>query len=114
MEAYDATPYNATLFKQDGGVVALHSDSGNTIQRLYTEAAKMIRYGATEQEVFEMITLDPARMLGIEDRVGTLSVGKDADLALFTHHPLDVYTRVERTWIDGELVFKREESNVPK
>ena len=114
MEAYDATPYNATLFKQDGGVVALHSDSGNTIQRLYTEAAKMIRYGATEQEVFEMITLDPARMLGIEDRVGSLSVGKDADLALFTHHPLDVYTRVERTWIDGDLVFEREESNVLK
>lgn len=110
MEAYDATPYNATLVKADGGVVALHSDSGNTVQRMYTEAAKMVRYGVSEVEALEMITLDPAKMLGIEDRVGSLTVGKDADLALFSHHPLDVYTRVEQTWIDGESVFKREDT----
>ena len=52
-------------------------------------------------------------MLGIEDRVGTIEVGKDADLALFSHHPLDVYTRVERTWIDGELVFDRAVEGTP-
>ena len=107
MEAYDATPYNATLVKQDGGVVALHSDSANTIQRMYTEAAKMLRYGLTEQQVFEMITVDPAIMLGIETRVGTLEVGKDADIALFSKHPLDAYTLVEQTWIDGQLVYNR-------
>ena len=108
MEAYDATPYNASMVKNDGGVVALHSDSASTIQRLYTEAAKMIRYGASEQQALEMITLDPAKMLGIEDKVGSLEIGKDADLALFSKHPLDVYTQVQQTWIDGELVFQKE------
>ena len=110
MEANDATPYNAAMVKSDGGVVALHSDSSNTVQRMYTEAAKMIRYGATEAQALEMITIDPAKLLGVEDRVGSITVGKDADLALFSHHPLDVYTRVERTWIDGEEVYNREES----
>ena len=113
MEAYDAIPENAALVKADGGIVALHSDSGNTIQRMYTEAAKMLRYGATEQQVLEMITIDPARSLGIDSRVGTIEVGKDADLALFSHHPLDVYTRVENTWIDGTMVFNRDEEGTP-
>jgi imidazolonepropionase-like amidohydrolase len=109
MEAYEATPYNAKMVKRSGGVVALHSDSANTVQRMYTEASKMLRYDATEQEVLEMITLDPAKMLGIADRVGSIEVGKDADLALFSLHPLDVYTRVDTTWIDGVQVYKREE-----
>ena len=113
MEAYDAIPHNATLVKRDGGVVALHSDSANTIQRMYTEAAKMLRYGATEEEVLEMITIDPAKMLGIEQYVGTIEVGKQADLALFTKHPLDVYTLVEKTWIDGELVYDRTVEGTP-
>jgi imidazolonepropionase-like amidohydrolase len=104
MEAYEAK-----MVKRSGGVVALHSDSANTVQRMYTEASKMLRYDATEQEVLEMITLDPAKMLGIADRVGSIEVGKDADLALFSLHPLDVYTRVDTTWIDGVQVYKREE-----
>ncbi|MFT5685006.1 MAG: imidazolonepropionase-like amidohydrolase [Myxococcota bacterium] len=113
MEAFDAIPNNAALVKSDGGVVALHSDSANTVQRMYTEAAKMLRYGSSESEAMEMITLDPARLLGIEDRVGTIEVGKDADLALFSHHPLDVYTRVERTWIEGAVVFDRDTEGTP-
>jgi imidazolonepropionase-like amidohydrolase len=111
MEAYDATPYNASMVKRDGGVVAIHSDSAKTIQRLYTEAAKMVRYGATENQALQMITIDPAKMLGVEDRVGSLEIGKDADLALFSKHPLDVYTLVEATWIDGEMVYSREDKN---
>ena len=113
MEAYDATPYNATLFKQAGGVVALHSDSPNTVQRMYTEAAKMLRYGLTEEQVLEMITLDPAKQLGIEDKVGTLEVGKHADIAMFNKHPLDAYTLVVKTWIDGELVYDRSVEGTP-
>ncbi|MFT4975953.1 MAG: imidazolonepropionase-like amidohydrolase [Myxococcota bacterium] len=113
MEAYDAIPQNAAMVKADGGVVALHSDSANTIQRMYTEAAKMLRYGATEPQALEMITIDPARSLGIDRRVGTIEVGKDADFALFSHHPLDVYTRVDNTWIDGILVFDRAEEGTP-
>ena len=111
MEAYDATPYNASMVKKDGGVVAIHSDSAKTIQRMYTEAAKMVRYGSTKEEALEMITIDPAKMLGVADRVGSLEVGKDADLALFTKHPLDVYTLVAATWIDGELVYQKGGSN---
>ena len=110
MEAYDATPYNATMVKNDGGVVALHSDSPNTVQRLYIEAAKMLRYGTTADQALEMITLDPAKMLGVEDRVGSLEVGKDADLVLFSKHPLDVYTLVQKTWIDGVVVYQREQN----
>ena len=113
MEAYDATPYNATLFKQAGGVVALHSDSANTIQRMYTEAAKQQRYGLTEEQVLEMITLDPAKQLGIEEKVGTLEVGKHADIAMFNKHPLDAYTLVVKTWIDGELVYDRSVEGTP-
>ncbi|MDG1481832.1 MAG: amidohydrolase [Myxococcota bacterium] len=113
MEALDAIPHNAALVKSDGGVVALHSDSSNTVQRMYNEAAKMLRYGASEAEAMEMITLDPARMLGIEDRVGTIEVGKDADLALFSQHPLDIYTRVERTWIEGSVVYDRDTEGTP-
>lgn len=113
MEAYDATPYNATLFKQAGGVVALHSDSPNTIQRMYTEAAKQLRYGLTEEQVLEMITLDPAKQLGIENQVGTLEVGKHADIAMFIKHPLDAYTLVVKTWIDGELVYDRSVEGTP-
>ena len=71
-------------------MVALHSDSANTIQRMYTEAAKQQRYGLTEEQVLEMIT-NPAKQLGIEDKVGTLEVGKHADIAMFNKHPLDVY-----------------------
>jgi imidazolonepropionase-like amidohydrolase len=80
---------------------------------MYTEAAKMLRYGSTEEEVLEMITLDPAKMLGIEEYVGTLEVGKHADLALFSKHPLDSYTLVEKTWIDGQLVFDRSVEGTP-
>lgn len=113
MEAYDATPYNATLFKQAGGVVALHSDSPNTIQRMYTEAAKQQRYGLTEEQVLEMITLDPAKQLGIENKVGTIEVGKHADIVMFNKHPLDAYTLVVKTWIDGELVYNRSVESTP-
>jgi len=113
MEAFDAIPHNAALVKADGGVVALHSDSANTIQRMYTEAAKMLRYGATEAQAMEMITIDPARSLGIDSLVGTIEVGKHADLALFSAHPLDVYTRVDNTWIDGTMVFDRETEGTP-
>jgi len=109
MEAYDATPYNAALVAAAGVPVALHSDSHNTVQRMYTEAAKMVRYGMSEEQAIRSITLDPARLLGLEDRIGSLDAGKDADFALYSHHPLDVYTRVVGTWVDGELVFVQEE-----
>lgn len=113
MEAWDAIPQNAPLVSSAGVPVAIHSDSASHIQRLNLEAAKMLRYGMTELDALESITLDPARMLGIDARVGSIEVGKDADLALFDRHPFDVYGRVERTWIDGNVVYDRRKEGTP-
>jgi imidazolonepropionase-like amidohydrolase len=113
MEAHDGIPHNAALVKAAGVPVAIHSDSATQVQRLFVQAAKTLRYGMSEADALTAITLDPARILGIDDRVGSLEVGKDADLALFSHHPLDVYTRVEQTWIDGVLVFDRTKEGTP-
>ncbi|MDP2305077.1 MAG: amidohydrolase [Pseudomonadota bacterium] len=113
MEAWDAIPQNAVLVSSVGVPVAIHSDSASHVQRLNLEAAKMLRYGMSELDALEAITLDPARMLGIDGRVGSLEVGKDADLALFDRHPFDVYGRVERTWIDGNVVYDRRKEGTP-
>lgn len=119
MEAWDAIPQNAPLVSAErtpegaGVPVAIHSDSASHVQRLNLEAAKMLRYGMTELDALEAITLDPARMLGIDARVGSLEVGKDADLALFDRHPFSVYGRVERTWIDGTVVYDRRKEGTP-
>ena len=113
LEAYDAIPENILLFKEDGGVAAVHSDSADTIQRLYTEAAKLLASGLTEAQALETITLDPARMLGIDARVGTLEPGKDADLAVFSGSPFDVYSRVELTLVDGTVLYDRTKEGTP-
>jgi imidazolonepropionase-like amidohydrolase len=113
MEAHDGIPNNAALVKAAGVPVAIHSDSANQVQRLYVQAAKTVRYGMSEADALSVITLDPARILGVADRVGSIEVGKDADLALFSLHPLDVYTRVEQTWIDGQRVYDRSQEGTP-
>ncbi|HCH65550.1 MAG: amidohydrolase [Deltaproteobacteria bacterium] len=113
LEAYDAIPENMQLVKEVGVRVALHSDSPDTVQRLYTEAAKVVGYGMSEQDALETITLDPAILLGVQDRVGTIEVGKDADLTVFSKHPFDVTTLVEQTWIEGRLVFDRSLEGTP-
>jgi imidazolonepropionase-like amidohydrolase len=107
VEAWDGIPHNAALLARAGVRVSIHSDSGNLIQRLYTEAAIAARYGLSEEDALKAITLHPASALGVADRVGSLEVGKDADIAIFTRHPLDAYTLVERTLIDGEVVYSR-------
>ena len=108
MEAYDAIPYNAAIMTRRGVVVSLNSDSDERARRLNIEAAKMMRYGGlTEEEALKLVTLNPAIQLGIDNRVGSIDVGKDADLAIWTAHPLSVYARVEQTFVDGELLFDR-------
>lgn len=113
MEAYDGIPHNAALVKSAGVPVAIHSDSANQVQRLNVQAAKTLRYGMSEADALESITLDPARLLGIDARVGSIAVGKDADLALFSGHPLDMYSLNTATWIDGELVYERSKEGTP-
>ncbi len=112
-EAMDAIP-EGVLFLKDAGIrVATHSDSPETVQRLFIEAAKHVGVGLDETRALETITIDPAMLLGLGDRIGSLEVGKDADLALFSSHPFDVRTLVERTWIEGELVYDRALEGVP-
>jgi imidazolonepropionase-like amidohydrolase len=108
VEAYDAIPYNAALLRTAGASVCIKSDSEELVRHLYHEAAKMVRYGgATEAEALAMITLNPARELGLDHRLGSIEVGKDADLAMFNAHPFDAYTRCELTLIDGEVAYQR-------
>jgi imidazolonepropionase-like amidohydrolase len=109
MEAYDAIPYNAAIMTRHGVVVSINSDSDERARRLNIDAAKMMRYGGlTEEEALKLVTLNPAIQLGIDSRVGTIDVGKDADVAIWNAHPLSVYARVEQTFVDGELVFDRQ------
>ncbi|MCZ6688044.1 MAG: amidohydrolase [Planctomycetota bacterium] len=109
VEAWDAVPHNAAILASKGVRVAIHSDSSDLIQRLYHEAAKAVKYGLSEEEGLKSITLHPAWMLGIDDRVGSIEVGKDADIAVLSKHPYDIYTRVEKTYLDGRLAYELQE-----
>lgn len=110
LEAYDAIPHNAAIMTRAGVIVSINSDSDERARRLNLDAAKMMKYGdMSEQEALRMITLNPAIQLGIQDRVGSIDVGKDADLSIWNGNPLSVYSRVETTFIDGEVFFDREQ-----
>jgi imidazolonepropionase-like amidohydrolase len=105
-EAWDAIPWNAVMSMRKGVRVALKSDSDDHIRRLYAEAGKMVHYGgATEDEAIRMITLNPAWIIGVDDRTGSIDTGKDADLVLWNHDPLSTYARAQKVWIDGDLFF---------
>ncbi|MCA1592500.1 MAG: amidohydrolase family protein [Acidobacteria bacterium] len=108
VEAYDAIPYNSAIMTRHGVVTSVNSDSDERARRLNIDAAKMMRYGGlTEEEALRLVTLNPAMQLGVDSRVGSIDVGKDADLAIWTAHPLSVYSRVETTFIDGDIFFDR-------
>jgi imidazolonepropionase-like amidohydrolase len=105
-EAWDAIPWNAVLSMREGVRVALKSDSNDHIRRLNQEAGKMIHYGgATEDEALKMITLNAAWIMGVDDKVGSLDVGKDGDLVIWNVNPLSTYARAEKVFIDGDLYF---------
>ncbi|MBS0262190.1 MAG: amidohydrolase family protein, partial [Planctomycetes bacterium] len=109
MEAFDATPYNAALMHEAGANSVLKSDDAELIRHMYLEAAKTVRYGGVAPDVaLRMITLNSARELGLDSRIGSIEVGKDADLAIFSAHPLNAFTRCEMTLIEGEPYFIRE------
>lgn len=112
VEAYDAIPYNAALLTQAGVRTVIKSDSEELARHLYLEAAKIVKYGdVSEQQALEMITINPARQLGLDKRVGSIEVGKDADIAIFNGHPLDGFSRCELTLVEGEVSFERREPN---
>ena len=113
LESFDGIPEGPALVSSMGLPVATHSDSASHVQRFNIEAAKMVRYGMTEADALESVTLDPARLLGIDKYVGSVEVGKDADLALFDHYPLDGTAKVQKTWVDGTLVYDRSKEGIP-
>jgi imidazolonepropionase-like amidohydrolase len=109
IEAFDATPYNVAILTRKGVLVSVNSDSDELQRHLNLEAAKSMRYGGlSEAEALALVTINPAKQLGIDDKVGSIEVGKSADLALFEGHPLSNYSKALRVWIDGHEYFDRD------
>ena len=108
MEVADAIPHNGALMVRAGVVTSFNSDSNEMARRLNQEAAKALRHGGlSDEEAWKLITLNPAIQLGIDDRVGSIREGMDADLVLWNAHPLSNYAVAQQTWIDGRLYFDR-------
>ena len=105
-EVNDAIPYNAAIMHNTGVTVAINSDDAEMSRRLNQEAAKSVKYGnISEEEAWKFITLNPAILLHIDHRVGSIKVGKDADLVLWNTHPMSVYAKAEKTIIEGVTYF---------
>ena len=105
-EVKDAIPYNATIMANAGVIVAINSDDAEMSRRLNQEAAKSVKYGGmSEENAWKMVTLNPAILLHLDDKVGSVKVGKDADLVLWSDHPLSVYAKAEKTLIEGAVYF---------
>lgn len=109
VEVNDAIPYNAAIMHQQGLTVAMNSDDAELARRLNHEAAKAVKYGGVSQEeALKMVTINPARLLHIDHRVGSIAPGKEADLVIWSDNPLSVYAKVEKTYIDGRCYFDRD------
>lgn len=110
IEAYEAIPYNAALMTRRGVVSSVNSDSGELARHLNFEAAKSMKYGGlTPEESLALVTINPAKQLGIDARVGSLEPGKDGDFVVWSGDPLSVYSFAESTWIEGTKYFDRAE-----
>jgi len=108
-EVNDAIPYNASILAEMGVVTAINSDDAEMARRLNQEAAKAVKYGNTsEEEAWKMVTLNPAKLLHIDNRVGSIKSGKDADIVLWTDNPLSVYAKVQQTYVDGRCYYDAE------
>src|SRR5215204_806987 len=108
LEAYDSIPYNGYILWKNGVLVSINSDSDERMRRLNLDAAKMMKYGGVpEEDALKMITLNPAKQLGIDKRTGSIEQGKDADIAIWTAHPFSVYSHVDMTLIEGDVYFDR-------
>ncbi len=106
MEAYDAIPYNAAIMVEKGVTVSINSDSNEEMRHLNEEAAKTMKWGGlSETEALSLITINPARQLGVDGSVGSIEVGKDADLVIYDRHPLDNFAVPQQTFVDGKLYF---------
>jgi imidazolonepropionase-like amidohydrolase len=110
IEAVDAIPYNAALMTRKGVVASINSDDAELSRHLNTEAAKSIKWGGlTDDEALALVTINPAKQLRIDNRAGSLEVGKDADVVIWNHHPLSSYAIVNRVYIDGQKYYDRQD-----
>ena len=110
-EVYDAIPFAGSLMSERGVLVSFNSDSSDLARRMNTEAAKAVKYGGTsEEEALKFVTINAAKQLGIDKRVGSLEPGKDADFVVWSGHPLDSRSVVLQTWIEGKKYFDRDEA----
>lgn len=108
-----AIPYNATIMHNAGLTVAINSDDANQIRRLNQEAAKSIKFGGmSEEEALKLVTINPAKLLHLDSHMGSITVGKDADVVLWSDHPLSVYAKAEKTIIDGKVYYDLEKDQV--
>ena len=109
-EVHEAIPYNAAIMAKVGVTTAINSDDAEMGRRLNQEAAKAVKYGGlTEEEALKLVTLNPAKLLHLDDRMGSIQKGKDADVVLWSDNPLSIYAKAEKTLIDGVIYFDREE-----
>jgi adenine deaminase len=109
VEVTDAIPYNAAIMTKVGLNVAINSDDAEMARRLNQEAAKSVKYGGlTEEEAIKMVTINPAKMLHVDSKVGSIKAGKDADLVVWSDNPLSIYAKAEKTMVDGIIYFDRE------
>ncbi len=109
-EVIDAIPYNGAIMHEQGVTVAFNSDDAEMARRLNQEAAKAVKYGqVSEEDAWKFVTLNPAKLLHIDDRVGSIRTGKDADIVVWSDHPMSIYAKAEQTFIDGIRFFDRDE-----
>ncbi len=109
-EVIDAIPYNGAIMHEQGVTVAYNSDDAEMARRLNQEAAKAVKYGqVSEEDAWKFVTLNPAKLLHIDDRVGSIRTGKDADIVVWSDHPMSIYAKAEQTFIDGIRFFDRNE-----
>jgi imidazolonepropionase-like amidohydrolase len=109
-EVYEAIPYNPKIMADRGVTVAINSDDAEMARRLNQEAAKSVMYaGMKEHDAWKMVTINPAKLMRVDDRTGSIKTGKDADVVLWSENPLSIYAKAEKTWVDGILFYDREE-----
>jgi imidazolonepropionase-like amidohydrolase len=108
-EVYEGITYNAAVLLSQGVLTCLHSDDAEMGRRLNQEAAKTVKYGGVDEiTALKLVTLNPAKLLHLDNRMGSIKAGKDADLVLWTDHPLSVYARASKTMVDGIFYFEEE------
>jgi len=114
-EVIDAIPYNATIMTKVGVNTAINSDDAEMARRLNQEAAKSVKYGGmAEEDAWKMVTLNPAKMLHLDSHMGSIKVGKDADIVIWDNDPLSIYASVEKTFVDGVCFYDKEKDKAKR